>query len=406
MRESVDEKALMRWLFMQRQPFEVDGMVSEWRSPDFGIPFLLIDWGKKSKELASLCKQPIFEDQAQEDQFWSELRRNDKIGDKFNQRSVKERYGLIINNTPPTTKSFEPLSKAALEKWSTYFAKPELRSNLLQNWENYSETPRSKYSVTLYFPLQFEALRIGLGYKSKEFIRSLTESHKWASSGGQSKSEFYKSDNGRFISKSISQTEFEMFKENAGSYFKYVFNSLLNKQESFLSRVLSLAEVLYKGEKKYFIVLEGVNYGLPGDEQRTYDLKGSLKNRLKTGGLRSKTGLDTNFLIERNGDPIYLEVGKEMDFFATLERDVNYLRQRDIVDYSLLVVINRKTNAIKVGIIDYLRRYDWKKMIENKFKKISYFGQDPTIVNPNQYADRFLLFMRKCFISRANAALP
>lgn len=90
----------------------------------------------------------------------------------------------------------------------------------------------------------------------------------------------------------------------------------------------------------------------------------------------------------------------DIDFFSILERDVNFLKDKDIVDYSLLLVLHKQDNCVKVGIIDYLRKYDLKKKIEFGLKKIKNFGQDPTIVNPSQYAERFLDFMRKCIIAK------
>jgi hypothetical protein len=84
-----------------------------------------------------------------------------------------------------------------------------------------------------------------------------------------------------------------------------------------------------------------------------YDLKGSVTNRLIKEP--SATLLDTNFKIDRNSEPIPLV----KDDFKTIDRaihnDCKFLSNHDVVDYSLLMIIDNKNRKIKVGIIDYLR---------------------------------------------------
>ena len=43
---------------------------------------------------------------------------------------------------------------------------------------------------------------------------------------------------------------------------------------------------------------------------------------------------------------------------------------------------------IKLGIIDYIRKYTWDKKMEFYGKSIIY-GENPTIVDPNIYSERF-----------------
>jgi hypothetical protein len=50
------------------------------------------------------------------------------------------------------------------------------------------------------------------------------------------------------------------------------------------------------------------------------------------------------------------------------------------VDYSLLLIIDLDKKFIKIGIIDYLRKYTWDKEWETNFKTMIKLGLEPTII--------------------------
>jgi len=54
----------------------------------------------------------------------------------------------------------------------------------------------------------------------------------------------------------------------------------------------------------------------------------------------------------------------------------------NIVDYSLLVVIDRKLGSARFGIIDYLQQYNLTKLAESKLKIVKNLGSSPTIISP------------------------
>ena len=366
------------------------------------MPFIDIQWNKKIKELVKFNSKPIFS--SAEDQL--KMYENDDIL-RPSELDIHSKYNLDKPHAKTKTAAsgdLKPdlLPKTIIERIISHFMKPEVHANMKILSDVFEAPQETKYNIVVHFPIKFECLRIALGYKRKEFNKALAESHRWASSGGQTNSDFYKTDNGRFIAKCISSLEFEMFLQNALHYFKYVFSSVCSNKETFLSRVLSLVEIkVGKEEKKYLTIIEGITFGMKLNEfVRIYDLKGSKMNRFRKSNIRTKTNLDTNYLLERNGDPIVLQMPVGMDFFATLERDVNFLKDRDIVDYSLLLVLQKQDRVVRVGIIDYLRKYDLKKRIEHGLKKMRNFGQDPTIVNPTQYGDRFLQMMKTCIVAK------
>lgn len=60
-----------------------------------------------------------------------------------------------------------------------------------------------------------------------------------------------------------------------------------------------------KEEKKYVMIMEGITFGLKINEHiKIFDLKGSKMNRFRRTNIRANTNLDTNYLLERNGDPL------------------------------------------------------------------------------------------------------
>jgi hypothetical protein len=70
----------------------------------------------------------------------------------------------------------------------------------------------------------------------------------------------------------------------------------------------------------------------------------------------------------------------------------------NIIDYSLLAIVNQKEKTVRFGIIDYLQMYTLVRQFENKFKKVVNMGQDPTIMAPRGYRRRFANFALTYFL--------
>jgi 1-phosphatidylinositol-3-phosphate 5-kinase len=88
--------------------------------------------------------------------------------------------------------------------------------------------------------------------------------------------------------------------------------------------------------------------------------------------------------------------------------DSLYMSKHQIIDYSLFLVINPLKRTVRVGIIDYVRHYNFREVIEQRFKE-TMSKEAPTVINPEQYKRRFRAAMDKYFISLvpdANCDLP
>ena len=81
-----------------------------------------------------------------------------------------------------------------------------------------------------------------------------------------------------------------------------------------------------------------------------------------------------------------------------IANDSLYLTKHSIIDYSMFVIINPVTKTVRVGIIDYIQQYTLEKELESFLKqKIS--NEDPTIIPPESYKQRFRTAMDKYFIA-------
>lgn len=134
-------------------------------------------------------------------------------------------------------------------------------------------------------------------------------------------------------------------------------------------------EIRDRGTTEYYLVMENLYFGM-GDTSNllVYDLKGSETNRLE----KKKKGvlLDTNFRIDRNSEPIpiikenyrYNDRAFQVNYLINIKIDCKFLNKHNVIDYSLLLIIDQKQKKLRMGIIDYLRFYTWDKETEHYLK--------------------------------------
>lgn len=82
-----------------------------------------------------------------------------------------------------------------------------------------------------------------------------------------------------------------------------------------------------------------------------------------------------------------------------LQADTQFLADLFIMDYSLLVGVDRVTGQLVMGIIDYLRKFTFNKRVEMIVKQAisSVQGPMPTIIMPVDYRDRLIEQMDRNF---------
>ena len=110
-----------------------------------------------------------------------------------------------------------------------------------------------------------------------------------------------------------------------------------------------------------------------------------------------KTLLDENLAELINGHPIPVQIHDHFYFFNAIRNDLDFLSKNKFVDYSMLVGVDEVNKNLVIGIIDYIHQYDIYKMGESTFKKV--VGQDdPTVVHPEKYQQRFKKAMDRYFM--------
>jgi 1-phosphatidylinositol-3-phosphate 5-kinase len=124
------------------------------------------------------------------------------------------------------------------------------------------------------------------------------------------------------------------------------------------------------------------------------------------GGGGGDAGLvlfDADLMALTRGFPLPLAAESRRRLDAALRRDCAFLEACDVVDYSLLVGIEPAGARVRVGLIDYLRRFDIVKRVENRVKAVAQLATniEPTVVQPRRYAERLLRASERYF-----AAVP
>ena len=248
-------------------------------------------------------------------------------------------------------------------------------------------------------------------------------------SGGKSNSKFYKTKDEKYLFKSIKPDEFNMFTQMAISYFHHMDEYLFHKMPSLLMKILGVYEINIKKEEKgkmieenyYLMMMENLNYGLnlTKGELKSYDLKGSITNRYINKDILEKNKTDTkedkkpekitnivlydnNFKEDFKTEPIPLNKKLYDLLILAVHNDTLFLSKMGVVDYSLLLHIytdeRKKKKYLRMGIIDYVRKYTWDKQLEHYIKIFINGFVIPTIIDPNQYKDRFKEAIQDYFI--------
>lgn len=91
--------------------------------------------------------------------------------------------------------------------------------------------------------------------------------------------------------------------------------------------------------------------------------------------------------------PLIVDPESLQKLLEIIKRDVDFLTSLSIMDYSLLVGVDKDSTIISTAIIDYLRPYTWDKMLETIVKSnviLQDNKEDPTVISPDAYAKRFL----------------
>ncbi|PWZ01426.1 hypothetical protein BCV70DRAFT_198857 [Testicularia cyperi] len=263
------------------------------------------------------------------------------------------------------------------------------------------ESGSTRLWCKILFAEQFDALRRTCDC-DVSVIESLSRCFKWDSSGGKSGLAFLKSRDHRFVVKQLSRFEMDAFSKFAPQYFNYMSQCLSRGRKTTLAKIFGCFRIGFrnpqtgKSLKLDCFVMENLFYGL--ENIRSYDLKGSTRNRyVQETGRENEVLLDENLIESSHLSPIFIREHSKKLLRASLYNDSLFLADMNVMDYSLMVGIDKRNKQLVVGIIDFVRTYTWDKRVESFVKETALLGGagkgEPTIITPPDYRTRFLTFI-------------
>ena len=359
--------------------------------------------------------------------FEKKKKKENKITDsKINYSKINQNFYLMNNELKSVKSELESIIKDEFEEFNKKFSFTSI-GNFMEE-----KLISTKLEIISFYPKQFEVLRI-LYYASYfEFLHSIMKSQKWSSvTGGKSKAHFFKSWDEKYDVKCLDENEFKMFIGSCFHYFVHNNKYFFHKMPSSLVKVLGAYEIIIKSTKKnkyYCVIMENLNYLLNPKDYNivTYDLKGSSKNRYVKEKEKGRVLMDTNFLEDFWGEPLSLDEKIYTLLLYSISNDAKICKTMGVIDYSLLCIIvepkneennkeekdidnenkiifeknnnEEKIKYVRLGVLDYFRKYTWDKQLENLGKTIINNFNSPTVVNPKIYEERFFKQLGSYFI--------
>ena len=249
----------------------------------------------------------------------------------------------------------------------------------------------AKMMCKVFFVEQFEAVRRKCGIDGR-FIESLSRCLKWDSKGGKTKSVFLKTLDDRLVLKSLSPVETQSFVRFAPSYFTLMGEALFHDLPSVIAKMVGFFQVVIKnpntGVEFNWFLLAMENLFYDRTPTRTFDLKGSMRNRrIQPTGEQNEVLLDENMVEYIFEKPLFAREHSKRLIAYSVFNDTLFLARQNVMDYSLMVAIDEDRKELVVGIIDCVRTYTWDKKLESWMKDRG--KNRPTVTSPKEYKNRF-----------------
>ncbi|ERE90576.1 phosphatidylinositol-5-phosphate 4-kinase type-2 gamma [Cricetulus griseus] len=193
----------------------------------------------------------------------------------------------------------------------------------------------SHFKFKEYCPQVFRNLRDRFGIDDQDYLVSLTRSPPSETEGSDGR--FLISYDRTLVIKEVSSEDIADMHSNLSNYHQYIVKCHGN---TLLPQFLGMYRVSVENEDSYMLVMRNMfSHRLP--VHRKYDLKGSLVSREASDKEKVKelpTLKDMDFL--NKNQKVYIGEEEKKIFLEKLKRDVEFLVQLKIMDYSLLLGIH------------------------------------------------------------------
>ncbi|KAH8985256.1 hypothetical protein EDB86DRAFT_3105782 [Lactarius hatsudake] len=260
---------------------------------------------------------------------------------------------------------------------------------------------RLKFSCTVYYAKQFDALRRRCGVE-EVFTKSMAKCENWKAEGGKSRSNFWQTSDSRFIVKTLvnawNVADLQVLIDLAPSYFLHMESTA--SRASILAKLLGFYTVEVRNleagtvqAKADLLVMENLFYGQK--PTRTFDLKGIQGRKVKanSSSSMSKTLFDSEWIegaCQQRALTLVNPVSKVI-LQEAVRADCDFLSNSNIMDYSLLLGVYGERKQIHCGLVDTIGSYTFAKTLEYKAKGLSgKDGKDITVIPPHEYKERFV----------------
>ncbi|XP_044535876.1 phosphatidylinositol 5-phosphate 4-kinase type-2 gamma isoform X2 [Gracilinanus agilis] len=194
---------------------------------------------------------------------------------------------------------------------------------------------KASSKIKEYCPQVFRNLRDRFGIDDQDYQVSLTRSPPSESEGSDGR--FLVSYDRTLVIKEVSSEDIADMHSNLSNYHQYIVKCHGN---TLLPQFLGMYRVSVDNEDSYMLVMRNMfSHRLP--VHRKYDLKGSLVSREASDKEKVKelpTLKDMDFL--NKNQKVYIGEEEKRVFLEKLKRDVEFLVQLKIMDYSLLLGIH------------------------------------------------------------------
>jgi len=329
------------------------------------------------------------------------------------QRSNKLLDSDYLSNGYCTLKSILPVQFKATQSFSMHSYIGE-RSSLPKNFQ-FKE----------YMPAVFTVLKRKFKIPESVILNSFKTAPEVTDAHGKSGAKLFLTNNKYFFIKTMTHQEVKkLCNRYLPTFYQYLSSN--EEVETLLPQYIGVFRVNVNKKIFYYCIIRSL-FNTEKKVDKKYDLKGCIVDRLATTKEKSHsfpTYKDADFI--NDGVKVHMTKENIENFIKTMEKDIQFLGEENLMDYSLLVGIchnehvddnNRdlQTNndynqdyyahisgdgqlTYYMGVIDILTYYNTNKKTNHVYKTMRHgVNADVSTVNAQFYQQRFLDFMKKIF---------
>ncbi|EGG21885.1 putative phosphatidylinositol phosphate kinase [Cavenderia fasciculata] len=196
-----------------------------------------------------------------------------------------------------------------------------------------------------YCPHAFSRLRSLFNIDAQSYVHSLCKAWNEQSTPGKSGSIFFFSHDNQYVLKTIPKREAKLLRSLLPEYFEH----MKRNPNSLLTKFFGLHRVKPRqGRQVRFVVMKNL-FNTPKIITSRFDIKGSTVGReLTTEELKKKHPTFKDLDFRRMGTKINLGPDRKKLFLHQIGEDCKFLVKLNIMDYSLLIGVHRKEDAMRM----------------------------------------------------------